>query len=144
MVDREEAGTPEWPGDTDLVPLDPTRAPCTPGSSAPSQTRSSRRGRKPAVDRARLGLHRVPFFTAAFESTVLHVPMYAPMAADERLTIDLLRDAYSGNVDVTLRSRPSLLCGRRRHAGAAQLDATPAFSAPISRSRVSTAAGGAT
>ena len=111
VVDREEAGTPEWPGDTDLLPLDPTRARNAweqrtladeefPGGAASS-----------AVDRARLGLHRVPFFTAAFESTVLHPLMYAPMAADERLTIDLLRDAYSGNVDVTLRSRPSPFWG---------------------------------
>ena len=31
--------------------------------------------------------------------------------ADERLAIDLLRDAYSGNVDVTLRTRSSPFWG---------------------------------
>jgi hypothetical protein len=58
-----------------------------------------------------VSLHTVPFFTATFETTILHVPMYHPMTADERLAIDLLRDAYSGNVDVTLRTRSSPFWG---------------------------------
>jgi hypothetical protein len=37
--------------------------------------------------------------------------MYHPMTADERLAIDLLRDAYSRNVDVTLRTRSSPFWG---------------------------------
>ena len=32
VVDRQSAGTPDWPGDTDLVPLDPTNR--APGSYA--------------------------------------------------------------------------------------------------------------
>ena len=59
-------------------------------------------------------INTVPFFTATFDagrSTVLHVPMYAPMTPDERLTVDLLRDAYTRNVDVTLRWRASTFWG---------------------------------
>ena len=59
-------------------------------------------------------INTVPFFTVTFDvgrSTVLHVPMYAPMSADERLTVDLLRDAYARNVDVTLRWRTSTFWG---------------------------------
>src|SRR6185436_15823863 len=59
-------------------------------------------------------LHTVPFFTATFEAdmtTVLHVPLYEPMTADERLAVDLLRQAYADNVDCTLRSRASAFWG---------------------------------
>jgi hypothetical protein len=37
--------------------------------------------------------------------------MYAPMTADERLAVDLLRDAHSRNIDVTLRWRASTFWG---------------------------------
>jgi hypothetical protein len=56
-------------------------------------------------------LHAVAFFTASFGATTLHVPMYEPMTADERLAIDLLRDAYRDNVDVTPRYRASSFWG---------------------------------
>jgi hypothetical protein len=59
-------------------------------------------------------LHTVPFFTATFEAdttTVLHVPLYQPMTTDERLAIDLVRDAYRDNVDCTLRFRASAFWG---------------------------------
>jgi hypothetical protein len=110
VVDREEAGTPEWPGDTDLVPLDPTRA-LYAWEQRTLADEEFPGGPQAPQSIGLVSLHTVPFFTATFETTVLHVPMYAPMAADERLTIDLLRDAYSGNVDVTLRSRPSPFWG---------------------------------
>ena len=45
---------------------------------------------------ATLHLHGVPFFAATFPgdtATVLHVPLYEPVTADERLTVDLLRHA---------------------------------------------------
>jgi hypothetical protein len=37
--------------------------------------------------------------------------MYEPMTADERLAIDLLRDAHRDNVDLTLRYRTSAFWG---------------------------------
>ena len=110
VVDSAAAGTPGWPGDTDLVPLDPTRAlyaweqrtladeELAGGPLAPQ-----------AIGLA--SLHTVPFFTATFGTTVLHVPMYPPMTADERLAIDLLRDAYGSNADVALHSRTSPFWG---------------------------------
>jgi Peptidase family M23 len=110
VVDRESAGAPDWPGDTDLVPLDPTRAlygweqrtlagdELVTGPLAPQSI-------------GLVSLYTVPFFTATFDTSVLHVPMYGPMTADERLAIDLLRDAYSGSTDVTVRSRTSPFWG---------------------------------
>jgi hypothetical protein len=56
-------------------------------------------------------LHTVAFFAATFDTATLHVPMYEPMTADERLAIDLLRDAYRDNVDLTPRYRTSAFWG---------------------------------
>jgi hypothetical protein len=59
-------------------------------------------------------IHTVPFFTATFDAetaTVLHVPLHEPMTTDERLAVDLLRDAYGANVDCTLRFRASAFWG---------------------------------
>jgi murein DD-endopeptidase MepM/ murein hydrolase activator NlpD len=112
VVDTNVAD-PDWPGDTDLIPIDPTRAlyawelqtavdqEFTGGPLAPQ-----------AVGLARI--NTVPFFTTTFDagrSTVLHVPMYPPVTPDERLIVDLLRDAYTRNVDVTLRWRASTFWG---------------------------------
>lgn len=110
-VDRAEASSgPPWPGDTDLVPVDPTRAlyawetrtqddeELAGGPSAPE-----------AVGLARV--HSVPFFTATFPGAVVHVPMYEPMTADEALAIELLRDAHARNADVTARLRRSAFWG---------------------------------
>jgi hypothetical protein len=96
--------------DNDRVPVDPTRAlyaweqrtePDTELAGAPLAPQS--------VGVA--ALHTVPFFTATFETAVLHVPMYEPMTADERLLVDLLRDAHARNLDVTVRSRASSFWG---------------------------------
>ena len=113
VIERPTAAELRWPDDNDLVPIDPTRALYAwevrtladaelPGSPLAPQ----------AI--AIVNLHAVPFFAATFGSdaaTVLHVPMYEPMTADERLAIDLLRHAYAENVDVTARSRASAFWG---------------------------------
>jgi hypothetical protein len=113
VVDRAAAGGPRWPGDTDLVPLDPTRALYAWEQRTSADEEFADQPLAPqSVGLVRL--HTVPFFTTTFEAdttTVLHVPMYEPMTADERLATDLLRDAYSRNVDVTLRSRTSTFWG---------------------------------
>jgi hypothetical protein len=109
VVDRDVAD-PSWPGDTDLVPVDPTRAlyawevrtaadeELAGGASAPRSI-------------GLVQLNAIPFFTAAFATATVHVPMYEPMTADERLAVELLRDAYRGNVDVTVRFRRSSFWG---------------------------------
>jgi Peptidase family M23 len=110
VLDNAEVGTPDWPGDTDLVPLDPTRA----LYAWEQRTLADEEFAAGPLAPQSIGLvtlHTVPFFTATFDTGVLHVPMYQPMSADERLAIDLLRDAYSRNVDVTLRSRTSPFWG---------------------------------
>jgi hypothetical protein len=106
-VDRAVAG------DSDLVPLDPTRALYAWEQRTLADEEFGARALAPQSI-GLVSLHTVPFFTATFETdatTVLHVPMYEPTTADERLAIDLLRDAYRGNVDVVLRTRVSPFWG---------------------------------
>jgi murein DD-endopeptidase MepM/ murein hydrolase activator NlpD len=113
VVDRAEVAEPDWPGDSDLVPVDPTRA------LYAWEQQTAVDLELPGAPRApqRVGLRRIdtiPFWTATFDGdppAVLHVPMYPPMTPDERSTIDLLRDAYARNIDVTLRWRPSTFWG---------------------------------
>jgi murein DD-endopeptidase MepM/ murein hydrolase activator NlpD len=113
VVDPSEVDGPDWPGDTDLVPIDPTRA----LYAWEQQTAGDLEFTGGPLAPQAVGLVRidtVPFFTATFAagpSTVLHVPMYAPMTPDERLAVDLLRDAHTRNVDVTLRWRASTFWG---------------------------------
>jgi Peptidase family M23 len=109
VVDRDTSRA-NWPGDTDLVPVDPTRALYAwERHTAEDQELAG----APAAPQS-IGLvvlHTVAFFAATFATATLHVPMYEPMTADERLTIDLLRDAYRDNVDLTPRYRTSAFWG---------------------------------
>ena len=113
VVDPTDVAAPDWPGDTDLVPIDPTRA----LYAWEQQTAVDLEFTGGPLAPQRVGLARintVPFFTATFDtgrSTVLHVPMYPPMTSDERLAVDLLRDAHTRNIDVTLRWRASTFWG---------------------------------
>ena len=110
VVNRADVAEAEWPGDTDLVPVDPTRA----LYAWEQQTAADQEFPGGPLAPQSVGLAHidtVPFFTATFGSTVLHVPMYAPMTADERLAVDLLRDAHRRNIDVTLRWRASTFWG---------------------------------
>lgn len=113
VVDRAGATAPDWPGDTDLVPIDPTRA----LYAWEQQTAADLDFADGPLAPQRVGLARintVPFFTATFGAgvpAVLHVPMYPPMTLDERLAVDLLRDAHTRNIDVTLHWRASTFWG---------------------------------
>jgi hypothetical protein len=110
-VDRAGGRTP--PGDSDLVPVDPTRAlyaweqrtlPGEPVVGGPSAPRSV----------GLVQLDAVPFFIATFEgaaTTVVHVPMYEPMTTDERLAVELLRHAHAADVEVLVSARPSPFWG---------------------------------
>jgi hypothetical protein len=99
--------------DTDRVPLDPTRL----LYGWEQRTLADEELADQALAPQSIGvatLHAVPFFTATFETdpeSVLHVPMYEPMTVDERLLIDLLRDAYRRNAEVAIRSRTSPFWG---------------------------------
>ena len=99
--------------DNDRVPLDPTRLLYAWEQRTVADEDFADRALSPqSIGVA--ALHTVPFFTATFETdttSVLHVPMYEPMTADERLLITLLRDAYSRNDDVAVRSRTSSFWG---------------------------------
>ncbi len=108
VVERDTGGG-SWPGDGDLVPVDPTRAlyawerrlvddePAA-GSAAPSSVGVTMAG-------------GVPFFVAVIGSDRVHVPLYEPMAADERLIVGLLRDAHRANADVAFHRRASPFWG---------------------------------
>jgi murein DD-endopeptidase MepM/ murein hydrolase activator NlpD len=113
VVDRAAAAAPGWPGDSDLVPLDPTRALYAWEQRTMADEEFADRPLAPQSV-GLVQLHNVPFFTATFEAdttTVLHVPLHQPMTTDERLAVDLLRDAYGANVDCTLRFRASAFWG---------------------------------
>jgi hypothetical protein len=57
-------------------------------------------------------IHSVPFFFASFESEItLHLPMYEPMTEDERVTIDLLREAHRRGAGLELSFRHSAFWG---------------------------------
>ena len=114
VLDRASAsGGPPWPGDGDLVPVDPTRmlyawevrtVPDEPLATAPLAPQS--------VGLVRV--HAVPFFAATFATdapSTVHVPLYEPVGTDERLTVDLLRDAHARNVDVVVHRRASAFWG---------------------------------
>jgi hypothetical protein len=107
VLDRAETGAP---GDSDMVPIDPTRALYAwerrlvpdeplPGTPVPL-----------AVGVARI--HTVPFFLARFEGDVaLHVPLYEPVSEEERLTVRLLRDAHRRGLGVAASFRRSAFWG---------------------------------
>lgn len=111
VVDTAGAGAPGWPGDSDLVPVDPTRA----LYAWEQQTAADQElAGGPSVPQfvGLVHLHTVPFFTATFDpGAVLHVPMYEPMTTAERLTIDLLREAHRRAAGVTVRTRTSSFWG---------------------------------
>jgi hypothetical protein len=57
-------------------------------------------------------LNTIHFFFARFEADVtLHVPMYEPMANDERLVVELLREAHRRGDALELSFRHSTFWG---------------------------------
>lgn len=107
MIDHHPRAAP---GDSDMVPIDPTRAlyawerrlvpdeplPGTPVPLAVGVTR----------------IHTFPFFFARFEGEVtLHVPLYEPVSEEERLTVRLLRESRRDGIGVALAFRRSSFWG---------------------------------
>jgi hypothetical protein len=110
VVDRRASGHDGAPGDSDLVPLDPTRPLYAweqrlvadeplPGPQVPLTIGVTR-------------IHTVPFFSASFEAELtLHVPMYEPMTEDERVILRLLREAHRRGAGLELSIRHSPFWG---------------------------------
>lgn len=108
--DRGDLGHEGAPGDSDMVPIDPTRAlyewerrlepdEPVPGTPIPLAVGVTR-------------IHTFPFFFARFDGDVtLHVPLYEPVSEEERLTVRLLREARSGGIGVALAFRRSSFWG---------------------------------
>lgn len=106
VIDRRE----DSPGDSDMVPIDPTRAlyawerrlagdEPVPGPRVPT-----------AVGVVRIDT--VHFLAATFEEgPTLHVPLYEPMTEDERLMVALLRDAHRRGSALELAARRSAFWG---------------------------------
>ncbi len=110
LVDPDAARGAGPPGDTQMVPLDPTRALYAweqrlvpdeplPGPEAPRSVGVTR-------------LHTIPFFVASFESGLrLHVPLYEPMTEDERELVRLLREAHARGAGLEMAVRASAFWG---------------------------------
>ena len=110
VIDRKDPGRDGAPGDSDMVPIDPTRPLYAwerrlvadeplPGPQVPIAVGVSR-------------LNTIHFFFARLEDDVtLHVPMYEPMTDDERLLIGLLRQAHRRRDALDLSFRHSAFWG---------------------------------
>ena len=110
VIDRGDRGRDDAPGNSDMVPIDPTRplyaweqqlVPDEPvaGLSVPETIGVAR-------------IHTVPFFVASLETGLrLHVPMYEPMTTDERFIVRLLREAHRRGAGLELSVRHSSFWG---------------------------------
>lgn len=113
VVDRQSTGDVGWPGDSDLVPIDPTRAlyAWEERTAADAQALG---GPSPLTSVGLVRVSSVPFFAATLAAggpAVVHVPLYEPATAAERVTVTLLRDAHRRGADVEVRFRASAFWG---------------------------------
>jgi Peptidase family M23 len=110
VIDRRGPSRDRPPGDRDMVPVDPTR----PLYAWERRLTADEPLPGPQVPAA-VGLTRVetvPFFVARLDDGLaLHVPMYEPMAADEVLVVELLRQAHRRRTPVQLSFRRSTFWG---------------------------------
>jgi hypothetical protein len=109
VIDRKDPGE-RAPGDSDMVPIDPTRA-LYAWEHRLIEDQPLAGPRTPtAVGVTRIST--VHFFFARFEDGVtVHVPMYEPMTEDERLMVELLRQAHRRGRALELSFRPSPFWG---------------------------------
>jgi hypothetical protein len=109
VVDRKDPGD-RAPGDSDMVPIDPTRALYAWERRLVADEPLAGPQTPIAVGVTRI--NTVHFFFARFEAEVtLHVPMYEPMTDDERLMVELLRQAHRRRDALELFFRPSSFWG---------------------------------
>jgi hypothetical protein len=92
VIDRRDPGR-EAPGDSDMVPVDPTRALYAWERRLDADEPLA--GPRVPVAVGVVRIDTVHFFVARFDSEVaLHVPLYEPVTEDERLVIEVLREAH--------------------------------------------------
>jgi hypothetical protein len=109
VLDREDAEEGP-PGDSDMVPIDPTRALYAWERRLAADEPLAGPQIPIAVGVTRLST--VHFFFARFDAEItLHVPMYEPMTEDERLMVGLLREARRRGDALELSFRHSSFWG---------------------------------
>jgi hypothetical protein len=110
VIDRKDPGGNGPPGDSDMVPIDPTRALYAWERRLTGDEPLAGPQIPIAVGITRI--NTVHFFLARFEAGItLHVPMYEPMTEDERLMVELLRQAHRRRAAVELSFRRSSFWG---------------------------------
>ncbi len=109
VINREDAEEGP-PGDSDMVPIDPTRA--LYAWERRLTTDEPLAGPQVPIAVGVTRLNTVHFFFARFEGEItLHVPMYEPMTDDERLMVGLLREARRRGDALELSFRHSSFWG---------------------------------
>jgi Peptidase family M23 len=109
VVDRKDPGR-DPPGDSDMVPIDPTRALYAWERRLVADEPLA--GPQIPIAVGVTHINTLHFFFARFESEVtLHVPMYEPMTDDERLIVELLREAHRRGDALELSFRHSSFWG---------------------------------
>ncbi len=107
ILDRKDDGPP---GDSDMVPIDPTRALYAWERKLSADEPLAGPQVPLAVGITRL--NTIHFFFARFDADItLHVPMYEPMTEDERLMVELLREARRRGDALELSFRHSSFWG---------------------------------
>jgi hypothetical protein len=109
VLDREAAEEGP-PGDSDMVPIDPTRA--LYAWERRLTTDEPLAGSQVPIAVGVTRVNTVHFFFARFEEEItLYVPVYEPMTADERLIVGLLREAHRRGDALELSFRHSSFWG---------------------------------
>ena len=110
VVDLKDPGRDRPPGDSDMVPIDPTRALYAWERRLVADEPLAGPQIPIAVGVTRI--NTIHFFFARFEAEItLHVPMYEPMTEDERLIVELLREARRRGDALELSFRHSAFWG---------------------------------
>jgi len=110
VIDRKDPGRAGPPGDSDMVPIDPTRALYAWERRLVADEPLAGPQIPIAVGVTRI--NTIHFFFARFEAEItLHVPMYEPMTEDERLIVELLREARRRGDALELSFRHSAFWG---------------------------------
>ncbi len=107
VADRGGSGAP---GDTDLAPIDPTRA--LYAWEQRLEPDESPAGGQVPLSIGTVRVNTFPFFFVRLEGDVtVHVPLYEPMTEEERVIVALLGDAHRHGNPVELSFRRSAFWG---------------------------------
>ena len=110
VIDRKGPDRGDGFGDSDMLPIDPTRALYAWERRLVADEPLA--GPQIAIAVGITRLHSIHFFTARFEAEItLHVAMYEPMPEDERVMVELLREARRRGDALELSFRHSSFWG---------------------------------